>query len=254
MDLPYRLDRVVLIEAPQAIVFSFLTEPDRWASWWGTGSTIDARAGGRVFIRHPNGIEISGEVIDVAPPERIVFTYGFDAGTPIPPGGSTVTIRLTPTSRGTRLHLAHEFADAGVRDEHQQGWRYQLSRFGNVATDLAHAGAAAAVDAWFEAWTEPDAAARGDRLRRIAAAEVRFRDRFALVDGIPDLVPHIGAAQRFMPGLRLRRSGAVRHCQGTLLVDWIASDPGGVEQGRGINVFSLQPDGLIDAVVGFWGG
>ncbi len=254
MDLPYRLDRVVVIAAPQAIVFSFFTESDRWASWWGTGSTIDARAGGRVFIRHPNGIEVSGEVIDVAPPDRIAFTYGFETGAPIPRDGSTVTIQLTPTSHGTRLHLTHEFAEAGVRDEHQQGWRYQLSLFSNVATDLAHAGAAAAVDAWFDAWTEPDAEARGDRLRSIAAADVRFRDRFALVDGIADLVPHIGATQRFMPGLRLRRSGAVRHCQGTLLVDWIASDPGGVEQGRGTNVFSLRADGLIDAVVGFWGG
>jgi len=55
-------------------VFGYFTDSAHWAAWWGAGSTIDARAGGRVLIRYPNGVQVSGEVIEVAEPERIVFT------------------------------------------------------------------------------------------------------------------------------------------------------------------------------------
>ena len=154
MNLPHRLDRTVVIQATPQIVFSFFTESDRWASWWGAGSTIEPKSGGRVYIRHANGIESSGEVVEVDPPTRIVFTYGFNSGNPIPPGSSRVTISLAPQGRGTRLDLLHEFADAGPRDEHVQGWRYQLSVFGNVVADLVNINAAEAADAWFGAWSE----------------------------------------------------------------------------------------------------
>jgi uncharacterized protein YndB with AHSA1/START domain len=252
MNLPYSLDRTVTIHAQPATVFSFFTDSDRWASWWGAGSTIDAQVGGRVLIRYPGGIEVSGEVLEVAPPERIVFTYGFTSGQPIAPGSSRVTIRLEPASLGTRLRLVHEFAEAGVRDEHVQGWRYQLSLFSNVATNLANAGAAAIVDGWFAAWSERDAAVRERQLLRIASVDVAFRDRVSLLEGIADLVPHIGAAQRFMSDARLVRDGEIQHCQGTLLANWIAEGPDGQPLRRGTNVFTLRADGLIGDVVGFW--
>jgi uncharacterized protein YndB with AHSA1/START domain len=251
MNLPHRLDRTIVIQAAPATVFSFFTENERWASWWGPGSTIEPRAGGRVYIRHPGGIESAGEVVEVVAPERIVFTYGFVSGKPIPPGASLVTVNVEPFGYGTRLRLAHEFAEATVRDEHVQGWRYGLSVFGNVVTDFANANAAATVDAWFAVWSEPDAQARERTLSEIAAGDLRFRDRFGMTDGITDLVPHIGAAQRFMPGVHLRRSGDVRHCQGTVLVSWIAVGDDGQERWRGSNVFVLRGDGKIEAVTGF---
>jgi uncharacterized protein YndB with AHSA1/START domain len=250
--LPYRLDRTVVIQAEPTTVFRYFTDPARWAKWWGNGSTIEARPGGRVFVRHPNGIESSGEVVEIDAPARIVFTYGFVSGDPIPPGTSRVTIRLEPIASGTRVHLSHEFAESAVRDEHVQGWRYQLSVFSNVVADEANAGAADAVDAWFQAWSEPDAAARETTLARVATPGVRFRDRFSAVDGVSDLVIHLGAAQRFMPGLRLQREGDVRHCQGTVLADWVARAADGQERARGTSVFVITSGGLFDSVTGFW--
>jgi uncharacterized protein YndB with AHSA1/START domain len=252
MNLPHGLDRTVVIQAAPQTVFSFFTDNDRWASWWGTGSTIEPRAGGRVYIRHPNGIESSGEVVEVQPPTRIVFTYGFNSGNPMPPGSSRVTIRLEPAGEGTRLDLRHEFAESAVRDEHIQGWRYQLSVFGNVVADLVNAGASDLVDAWCAAWSETDPAARGAKLAAIATADVTFRDRFGLLDGIVDLVPHIGATQRFMPDMRLERRGDVRHCQGMILTDWVALAGDGQERGSGTNVFTLR-GGRIASATGFWG-
>ncbi len=250
--LPYRLDRSVVIQAPRENVFRFLTDTPRWATWWGPGSTIDARPGGALLIRLPGGIDVSGEVIEVKPPERMIFTYGFLKGDPIPPGGSRVTIRLDPHELGTHLHLTHELAEESTRDEFVQGWRYQLALFSNIVADELHAGAAAMIDAWFDVWAEPDETARETSLLRIAERELRFQDRFSNTEGVDDLLPHIAAAQFHMPGLRMRRTGEVRHSQGTALVDWVASGADGQERARGTNVFVLGATGKIRSVTGFW--
>jgi len=250
-ELPYSLNRTVMIQAKPETVFRFFTDSARWAIWWGAGSTIDAQPGGKVYIRHPNGIESLGEVLEVRDPERISFTYGFASGQPIPPGSSRVTIRLDPDQAGTRLHLLHEFAEPGPRDEHVQGWRFQLSLFANAVANEVYADATGAVDAWFGAWVISDAQAREEALARIATPQIRFRDRYSLLDGMADLMAHIGAAQRFMPGIGLKRKGGVRHCQGTVLADWIAAGSDGQERMSGTSVFAFSPDGRIDSVTGF---
>lgn len=250
--LDHRLDRTLVIGAPQAAVFRYFTDPARWAAWWGAGSTIDPRPGGRVFIRYPEGTEAVGEVLEIDAPSRIVFTYGYATGIPVPPGGSRVTIRLEPAARGTRLHLVHEFAEAAVRDQHVQGWRYQLSLFANVVANEVHGDAGARADAWFAMWSDADETSRTAKLSSLATAGVRMHDRFSAVEGLDELTRHIGAAQQFMPGLRLQREGAARHCQGVLLADWIAVGSDGEPRGRGTNVFTLTPEGRIETVTGFW--
>jgi uncharacterized protein YndB with AHSA1/START domain len=250
--LPHRLDRTVVIGAGLDTVFRFFTDSARWAAWWGAGSTIDARPGGRMLIRFPNGVEASGEVLDVTVPNRIEFTYGYESGTPIPVGTSRVTIFLEPDGAATRLHLAHEFADAAARDEHIQGWRFQLSLFGNVVADEVHVGAAETVDAWFAAWSDPDASSRASTLARVTAPQVRVRDRFSLIDGLPDLLGNLMAYQRFLPGVRMARDGEIRHCQGAVLAHWIARAPDGTERTSGINIFVIGVGGQIESVTGFW--
>lgn len=251
-DLPHYLERTISIGAKRETVFSFFTTSDRWAAWWGPGSAIEARPGGRMLIRYPNGVEVSGEVVEIHPPERIVFTYGYANNPTFGPGASRVTIRLESVQEGTRLVLHHEFADAADRDHHVQGWRYQLSIFANVVSDLAHAGAPQAVDRWFEVWAEPDPTKREATLAAIASPAVRFRDRFSRVDGLLDLLPQVSAAQQFMPGFRMERTGDVRHCQGTVLASWVAKGPDGEPRAAGTNVFLFSPDGLIDQVTGLW--
>ncbi len=251
--LPHHLDRSILIRAPRATVFSFFTDSARWASWWGAGSTIDPAVGGTVHIRHPNGIESGGEVLEVAAPDRIVFSYGFASGTPMPLGASRVTITCADEDGATRVRLHHAFADAAPRDEHVQGWRFQFSLFANAVAAIVHAGAADKVDTWFAAWAEPDGAARESMLAGVAVPGVVFRDQFSCVEGMSELLPHITAAQRFMPGLRLRRDGGVRHCQGTVLADWTAVAADGQPRGRGTNVFHMGADGRIESATGLWG-
>jgi uncharacterized protein YndB with AHSA1/START domain len=250
-DLPYQLDRTVVIKATPETVFRFFTDSERWAGWWGGGSTIDARPGGKIYIRYPNGTEASGEVLDVRAPERIVFTFGYASGKPMAPGSSRVTIGLQADAAGTRLHLLHEFEEAGSRDEHVQGWRFQLSLFGNLVANEVFGNAAVIVDAWFEAWAIADDKAREDLLAKIVTPAIQFRDLFSLLDGLADLTAHAGATQRFMPGIRMKRRGDVRHCQGTVLADWIAVDKDAKERMSGTNVFAFGADAKINSVTGF---
>jgi uncharacterized protein YndB with AHSA1/START domain len=249
-SFPHLLDRTVVIGAARDTVFKYFTDSARWATWWGAGSTIDARPGGRLLIRYPNGVEVLGEVLEVLAPERIVFTYGYASGSPVAPGGSRVTIVLKARESGTELRLSHEFTEASARDQHVQGWRYQLSVFANVVADEIHADAANIVDAWFGAWSIANDSERAEALARLATSEVCFRDRFSLVDGLTDLAAHIAGSRRFMPGIQLKRRGVIRHCQGTVLADWIATGIDGVERMSGTNVFAFGPDGRIHSVTG----
>jgi hypothetical protein len=190
-------------------------------------------------------------VIEVSPPHRIVFTYGYADGQMIPPGGSRVTIELEPIGAATRLRLMHEVADERVRNEHIQGWRYQLSLFANIAADVAQAGASGTVDTWFEVWADPDSASRERTLSRIALPSLTFRDRYSNTDGIADLLAHITAAQHFMPGIRMRRRGDIRHCQGIVLADYVAQSADGKQLATGTNVFQFAADGNLESVTGF---
>jgi uncharacterized protein YndB with AHSA1/START domain len=244
--------RNIVIQASPESVFRYFTDTARWARWWGAGSAIDARPGGSLLIRHPNGVEVSGEVLDIEIPRRIVFTYGYASGNPIPPGASRVTIRLNAHPRGTELNLTHEFPDAAARDQHIQGWRFQFSLFANVVADEVNAGAAQMVDGWFAIWSIKDEAERRDALLQLASADVRFGDRFSALAGAEEVVAHIGAAQRFMPPTRLERCGEIRHCLGIVLADWRAVGANGEERGSGTSVFGLGADGLIVSVTGFW--
>jgi len=248
MALPYTLERTVVIHASPETVFRFFTDSVRWAAWWGTGSTIDPKAGGKVYVRHPGAVEAVGEVLEIEPPQRITFSYGYATGKPMPPGASRVTIRLDPEPRGTKLHLTHEFAEAAARDEHVQGWRFQLAVFSNVVANEVYANAAAVIDQWYTAWSVPDDKTREDLLAKTVNAAIQFRDRYSLLDGIPDLVAHTGAAQRFMPGIGLQRKGDVRHCQGTVLAEWVARSSDGQEKMSGTSVFVFAPDLKIESV------
>ncbi len=251
-ELMHTLDRTILICAKRSTVFRYFTDSKRFADWWGAGSQIEGKAGGSLRIFMPGGITASGEVLEITPNEKIVFTYGFDSGTPIPPGGSRVTVTLQDHPEGTLLSLHHEFADTATRDHHVQGWRYQLALFANVAAQEEHAGIQRTVDGYFAMWNMIDDTERRNAMEGLLIPNVTFKDRFSCTSNADDLNAHIAAGKQFMPGLTITRDGETQQCQGTAITNWIAHRADGTEAGRGINVFHLTPEGLIRDIVGFW--
>jgi uncharacterized protein YndB with AHSA1/START domain len=248
--LPHALDRTVTIRALRETVFSFLADSPRFARWFGAGSAIDARPGGKLEIRFPGGV--AGEVTAVVPGERIEFTYGYVTGKPMAAGASRVTIRLRDVAVGTCLELRHEFAQAELRDMHVAGWRYQLAVLANQVCAEQHADLAARADRFFAAWAETDASARRAHLAAAVTEDVEFRDAYGCIRGVDDLSKHIIAVQLHMPGSRPVRSGEPRQCQGSALIDWNALDRDGQVWATGTNAVELAPDGRLASVVGFW--
>ena len=248
--LPHALERTIVIRARRATVWRQLTDSTRFAAWWGAGSRIEARPGGAVEIRYPNGVLASGEVLELQAERLLVFTYGYASGQPIAPGASRVTLELSDTRDGTTLKLTHAFAAPDARDLHVPGWRYQLGIFARLVAQEQHAQIAQHADAWFLAWADGDAASRKARLKACTSEDVELCDAMACIHGRDDLDAWIAAAQTHMPGLAMRRRGAPRHCQGVALVEWEAAGPDGSVRARGTNVLELAPDGRIARVVG----
>jgi uncharacterized protein YndB with AHSA1/START domain len=248
MTLAFSLNQTIEIRARRTTVFAYFTDSARFARWWGEGSSIEAVVGGAVRIRYPTGETASGVVRELDPERRIAFTYGYeDPNKPIAPGGSLVTITLDDVPAGTRLVLRHDVADAATRDEHVGGWRFQLALFAKLVADGAYSPAA--IDAWFAAWNNT---APRDLLAAAVAPEISFRDAFACVAGLDELVDHVERAHRFMPGVRLEPRGTPRHAHATVLVDW-AMTRGEQTLATGTNVFRLDADGKIYDCVGIAG-
>src|SRR5262249_55635061 len=158
--------------AEPTTVFRFFQDSERWASWWGAGSTIEPRPHGRLLIRHTEGVDVVGEVLEVGAPERIVFSYGFLDRRAAPAGDLRRAISLEPIGHSSRLHLMHEFNDAAARDEHVQGWRFQLSVLANVVANEVHADVARGIDGWFNAWSVLDPEARREAFARVSSSDV----------------------------------------------------------------------------------
>jgi len=250
-DRPWSLDREITIRARPETVFRYFTDSERFARWWGAGSSIEPSPGGRVRIRYPNAVVVTGEVVAIDPPRRIVFTYAY--GETAGDDATLVTVALDAVPDGTRVRLRHEFSSEKIRDQHVQGWRYQLAMFSRVVSEEAQAAAAERIDAFLRAWGEPDAAERRALLRSCAAEEIVFRDTFSATEGIEELLANLEAVRLHMPGLSLARAGDVRLAHGTALVAWTARRESGEEAGRGENVVEFDADGRIALVVGFWG-
>lgn len=132
-----------VFDAPRALVFRAWTDPKHLAQWWGPhGYTnpvceIEPRVGGaiRIHMRSPDAVvhKMKGEVREVIPPDRLVFTNiaTDDTGNHIIEGFTTVTFadehgktRLTLHTRGTAMV---EYAAAFINGM-EAGWTQSLER------------------------------------------------------------------------------------------------------------------------------
>src|SRR5204863_2686538 len=77
--------RTIEIAAPRELVFRYFTDSERFARWWGRGSSVDPRPGGAVRICYPCGQVAPGQFEELAAPERVGFSFGHARrGQPIP--------------------------------------------------------------------------------------------------------------------------------------------------------------------------
>ena len=121
------------IDASPDIVFAYFTDPAKMARWMGVEHKLDPVPGG-VFTVDINGRDVAvGEYVEVDPPRRAVFTWGWQGRTDVPPGSTTVEVELTPDGAGTLVQFVHTGLPGGPEDPHGRGWTHYLSRLGVAA-------------------------------------------------------------------------------------------------------------------------
>jgi len=113
----------VYIAARPETVFPYFTDPGRYVQWMGRDAMLQPVPGGsyRVFMQH--GVEAAGEFLEIDPPRRVVFTWGWTHDPAVPPGTTRVVVTLHAEQDGTRVVLRHhDLPDDGQRDHHHKGW------------------------------------------------------------------------------------------------------------------------------------
>ncbi len=122
------------IAAPRETVFDFLVDPELMVRWIGTEAELQPEPGGTFWV-NVSGTDIaSGTYKTIDRPNRVVFTWGWQGSTEVPPGTSTVTITLTADGDDTVLDLFHAGLPGGLDDEHAHGWTHFLERLVVVST------------------------------------------------------------------------------------------------------------------------
>jgi uncharacterized protein YndB with AHSA1/START domain len=122
------------IDAPPDVVFPYLIDPELLVRWQGTKAELDARPGGIYRVEIISGSIARGEFVEVDPPRRLVYTFGWESDEmPIKPGSSRVQVDLEPDGDGTRLHLRHTGLPEDAVPQHREGWDHYCGRLAVVA-------------------------------------------------------------------------------------------------------------------------
>src|SRR6266567_2165198 len=85
-----------LIDADPATIFAFLTDADRLVRWMGVAANLDPKPGGLFLVDVTNGDVARGEFKEVVPVSRLAYSFGWEKGDELKPGGSLVEIDLIP--------------------------------------------------------------------------------------------------------------------------------------------------------------
>jgi uncharacterized protein YndB with AHSA1/START domain len=122
------------IAAPPSMVYTYLTESDKWARWQGDSATIEPKRGGVFAFSMANGMKARGQFIELVPYRRVVFTWGWIDHPDVPPGSSIVEIDLVSDGDDTLLTLTHRGLPADEVARHSAGWTHYLLRLALVAS------------------------------------------------------------------------------------------------------------------------
>jgi uncharacterized protein YndB with AHSA1/START domain len=164
------VEHEIRVAAPPETVFAYFTDPGRMVQWMGADATLDPRPGGvcRIDFRPPRSLValldptfgpehqarvaadpdaprvMAGEFVEVEPPRRISFTWGWERELyAVPPQSTSVEVSLTPDGDETIVRLVHRRLPTPAVPLHRAGWDNYLARLAVVA-----AGGDAGPDPW----------------------------------------------------------------------------------------------------------
>ena len=131
------------IAAPVDTVFSFFTDAEKYRLWQGVEAELDPRPGGvfRVLMGGTSRLAAAGVYLEVDPPRRVCFTWGWEGPMPlddgqveVPPGTSTVEVDLRADGDETVVRLRHGgLPTLAAHRFHSWGWTLTLERLAAAA-------------------------------------------------------------------------------------------------------------------------
>lgn len=125
MTAPDVLTASVRIAASPAAVFPYFTDSSLIVQWLGEWADLAPEPGGS-FALDLGSVPVRGEYVEIDPPHRVVFTWGVAGRDDLPPGSTTVEIRLTADGPDTLVELFHHDLPADAFDSHLEGWKAKL--------------------------------------------------------------------------------------------------------------------------------
>ena len=137
-------ERTLSIAASPETVWEFFVDPDKLRRWKGIDAELEPRPGGVYRCEVIPGHTALGEFVELDPPRRLVFTWGWDGQEAVPPGTSTIEVELTPEGEGTSVRFVHkDLPNAEQVTSHAHGWDHYLDRL-----EVAAAGGDPGKDPW----------------------------------------------------------------------------------------------------------
>ena len=146
------LERTISIAASPETVWEFFVDPEKLTRWKGMKADLDPTPGGVYRCEVIPGHTARGEFVELDPPHRLVFTWGWENETGVPPGTSTIEVELTPEGKGTSLHFVHrDLPGAEAVESHAHGWDHYLPRL-----EIAAGGGDPGEDPWLTQDMQPE--------------------------------------------------------------------------------------------------
>ncbi len=135
MNDPDVLEVSVHIAAPPETVFPYFTDPARYVLWMGTRAELEPRPGGVYRVTMRDGVQANGEFLEVDPPRRLVFSWGWNHDHAVAPGSTRVEVTLAEENGATRVVLRHAgLPDTEQHTHHRKGWELYLGRLSRAST------------------------------------------------------------------------------------------------------------------------
>ncbi len=149
-DTTTAIEREIAIAARPETVWEFFVDPEKACRWMGLSAELDPQPGGIYRVEVIPGNVARGVFVELDPPRRLVYTWGWEAGagSPVPPGSTTIEIDLVPTATARRCTSPTATSRPRTRPrKHAHGWGHYLERLATAA-----AGGDPGADPWLSGW------------------------------------------------------------------------------------------------------
>jgi uncharacterized protein YndB with AHSA1/START domain len=137
---PEPITASIHVDAPPEAVYDYFTRTQAIVRWMGDWALLEPEPGGH-FSLDVKGAPVRGRFLELDAPHRLVISWGYAGSDRLPPGASTVEVRLIARDGGTLVELEHRDLPAEERPGHATGWAHYLDRLevvgagGNAGAD-----------------------------------------------------------------------------------------------------------------------